>query len=51
MEAILFERIVSNPAVLGGKSFIKGTQLSFEFLLELAASGASRDDIVNATHA
>lgn len=44
----MFERIVSNPAVLGGKPCIKGTRLSIEFLLELAASGASRDDIVNA---
>ena len=44
----MFERIVSDPAILGGKPCIKGTRLSVEFLLELAASGASRDDIVQA---
>ena len=44
----MFERIVSNPAILGGKPCIKGTRLSVEFLMELAASGASRDDIVQA---
>lgn len=42
----MYDRIVSNPAVLGGKPCIRGTRLSVEFLLELAASGASRDDIV-----
>lgn len=42
------ERIVSNPAILGGKSCIKGTRLSVKFLLELAALGASRDEIVQA---
>lgn len=44
----MFERIVSSPDVLGGKPCIKGTRLSMEFLLELAASGASRDNIVQA---
>ena len=41
----MFERIVCNPAVLGGKPCIKGTRISVEFVLELLASGASRDDI------
>lgn len=44
----MFDRIVSNPAILSGKPCIRGTRLSVEFLLELAASGASRDDILKA---
>jgi len=42
----MFERIVCDASVLGGKPCIKGTRISVEFLLELVASGASRDDIV-----
>ena len=41
----MFTRIVSDPAVLGGKPCVKGTRISVEFILELVASGASRDDI------
>ena len=44
----MFMRIVCNPDVLGGKPCIKGTRISVEFILELAASGASRDDILRA---
>jgi uncharacterized protein (DUF433 family) len=44
----MFDHIVSNPAILGGKPCVKGTRISVEFILELAASGASRDDIVKA---
>ena len=44
----MFERIVSDPSVLGGKPCIRGTRISVEFILELIASGASRDDIVGA---
>ncbi len=40
--------IVTDPAVLGGKPFIKGTRISVEFILELIASGASREDILMA---
>ena len=43
-----FTRIVSDPAVLGGKPCIRGTRLSVEFILELIAGGASRDAIVRA---
>jgi hypothetical protein len=32
--------IVANPQILDGKPCIRGTRLSVEFLLELAASGA-----------
>jgi uncharacterized protein (DUF433 family) len=44
----MFERIACDPNVLGGKPCIKGTRISVEFLLELVASGASRDDVVRA---
>ncbi len=43
-----FSHITSDPAVLAGKPCIRGTRISVEFVLELAASGASRDDIVGA---
>jgi uncharacterized protein (DUF433 family) len=42
----MFDRITTDPNILGGKPCVKGTRLSVEFLLELAASGASRDQIV-----
>lgn len=38
--------IVSSPQVLGGKPCVRGTRLSVEFLLELAASGATHDQIL-----
>lgn len=44
----MLERIVSDPAIFGGKPCIKGTRISVEFILELVASGASRDDVVKA---
>jgi uncharacterized protein (DUF433 family) len=39
-------RIVSDPVILGGKPCVRGTRISVEMILEWAASGASRDDIV-----
>jgi uncharacterized protein (DUF433 family) len=42
----VYTRIVSDPAVLGGKPVVKGTRISVEFLLELFASGATRADIL-----
>ncbi len=42
----MFDRIVSNPAILGGKPSVKGTRISVEFILELIASGGSIADIV-----
>lgn len=38
--------IVSVPGILGGKPCVRGTRLSVEFLLELAASGATQADIL-----
>ena len=40
--------IVSDPAILGGKPCIRGTRISPEFLLELVASGATRQEILGA---
>ena len=36
----MFDRIVSNPEILGGKPCIRGTRLSVEFIRELLASGS-----------
>ena len=44
----MFTQIVSNQGVLGGKPCVKGTRISVEFILELVASGASRQDIAKA---
>jgi uncharacterized protein (DUF433 family) len=44
----MFERITSDPAILGGKPCIKGTRISVEFILELYSSGATLDDILSA---
>ena len=38
--------IVSDPQILGGKPCVRGTRLSVEFLLELAASGANHVQIL-----
>ena len=41
----MFDRIVSNPAILTGKPIIRGTRISVAMILEWVSSGASRDDI------
>ncbi|MDZ4685876.1 MAG: DUF433 domain-containing protein [Planctomycetaceae bacterium] len=43
----MFDRITSDPAILGGKPIIKGTRISVALILELVASGATRDDILH----
>jgi uncharacterized protein (DUF433 family) len=48
MTASPFDRIACDPVILGGKPCIKGTRISVQHILELAASGGSRDDIVRA---
>lgn len=35
----MFDRITSNPAILGGKPIIRGTRISVEMILEWVASG------------
>ena len=40
------ELIGSDPQILDGKPCVRGTRLSVEFLLELAASGATQDEIL-----
>jgi uncharacterized protein (DUF433 family) len=42
------EWIVARPDVLGGKPCIRGTRISVEFLLELLASGGTREGILRA---
>jgi len=42
------EWIVARPDVLGGKPCIRGTRISVELLLELLASGATREDVLRA---
>lgn len=44
----MFNYITADPAILGGKPCIKGTRISVEFILELFASGATREDILQA---
>ena len=48
MEFAMDGWIVSDTQVLGGKPRIRGTRLSVEFIMDLVASGASRDDVVRA---
>lgn len=43
----MYSHITSDPAILGGKPCISGTRLSVEFILELYASGADRQDILS----
>lgn len=42
----MFDRIISDSTILGGKPIIKGTRISVEMILEWMASGANRDDII-----
>jgi uncharacterized protein (DUF433 family) len=42
----MFNYITYNPEILNGKPHIVGTRLSIEFILELVASGATKDDIL-----
>ena len=41
------QRIVATADTLGGKPRIDGTRISVEFILELLAGGASRQDILD----
>ena len=42
----MIDLIVSDTRILGGKPCIQGTRLSVDFILELLASGASRQEIL-----
>jgi uncharacterized protein (DUF433 family) len=42
----MFRFITFDPEILSGKPHIKGTRLSVEFIMELFASGATREDIL-----
>jgi uncharacterized protein (DUF433 family) len=44
----MFTHIAYNPEILSGKPHIVGTRLSIEFILELVASGATKDDMLKA---
>ena len=43
----MFDRIVSDPAVLAGKPHIRGTRISIEVILEWIASGGTTAEIVH----
>ncbi len=40
--------IVATPGTLGGKPCVRGTRISVAFILELIASGATQDAILEA---
>jgi len=42
----MFNHIAYNPETLSGKPHIVDTRLSIEFILELFASGATKDDVI-----
>jgi uncharacterized protein (DUF433 family) len=42
----MFTHIAYNPEILSGKPHIVGTRLSIEFILELFASGATKDEVL-----
>ncbi len=42
----MFTYIANNPEILSGKPHILGTRLSVEFILELFASGATKDEVL-----
>jgi len=42
----MFIHIAYDPKILNGKPYIRGTRLSVEFILELLASGATRDNVI-----
>ena len=44
----MFNHIAYSPDILNGKPHIVGTRLSIEFILELVASGATKDDMLKA---
>lgn len=41
-----FEQITADPNILNGKPILKGTRVSVDFILQLVASGANVDSIL-----
>lgn len=46
MDTVMFDRIASDPTILGGKPCVKGTRIGVEFILELIASRGTVDQII-----
>ena len=46
MRRMAEDLILSDSQILGGKPCVRGTRLSVEFVLELAASGATQEQIL-----
>ncbi len=44
----MFTHIAYDPEILNGKPHVIGTRLSIEFILELFASGATKDEVLKA---
>ncbi|GJQ36777.1 MAG: hypothetical protein JETCAE01_27870 [Anaerolineaceae bacterium] len=44
----MFTHIAYDTEILSGKPHILGTRLSIEFILELFASGATKEDVIKA---
>jgi len=44
----MFTHIAYDPNILSGKPHVAGTRLSIEFILELFASGATKDEVIKA---
>ena len=42
----LLQRIILNPKVMGGKPLIQGTRLTVEYILNLLAHGATKEEIL-----
>jgi uncharacterized protein (DUF433 family) len=42
------QRIVSDPAVMMGKTVVAGTRITVELILEKLAAGATLDELLNA---
>jgi uncharacterized protein (DUF433 family) len=45
-EAVLLERITSNPQIFGGKPIIRGRRLAVEHILGMLAAGDSPETIL-----
>jgi uncharacterized protein (DUF433 family) len=46
MTALRHERIVSDPAIMGGRPTIRGTRITVERILEELAAGAGIDELL-----